>query len=390
MNKFKTTQTAFELEGLFYKNDSPVKVHIKDEIITKIQFLKKKPANDNLYIAPGLLDLQVNGYKGTDFGNHNLSINEIERSVKNLWKTGVTTFLPTVITNKKEYIVKSLSVLAESLNNPFVKKSIPGFHLEGPFISPQKGYRGAHLKKYIKLPSWKEFLEYQNAAKGNINLITLSPELKGVVPFIRKVVNTGVKVSIAHHNATSKQIHNAVKAGAKLSTHLGNGCANVIHRHNNPYWPQLANDELSISVIADNYHLTDDEIKTFYKVKGNDKSILISDMLDLAGMEPGIYLRGERKIKLERGGIRFPEENVLAGAVATLSEGVANIMNITNCSLNEAINMASKNPANLLELYSVGEIEVGKRADLIMFKIEKSKIKIHKTYLAGQLVFLKK
>ena len=174
-----------------------------------------------------------------------------------------------------------------------------------------------------------------------------------------------------------------------MSTHLGNGCANMINRHHNPIWPQLADDRLSISIIVDGYHLTEEEVKSFYKVKGVQNTILVSDALDLAGLKPGEYIRGERKVLLTPNVIKFPAENVLAGAASPIRICVGNMMQFTGCSVKEAIQMASLNPANLLKLENVGDISPGKLANLILFTIENGEMIIQKTIVAGELVYSK-
>jgi N-acetylglucosamine-6-phosphate deacetylase len=338
------------------------------------------------YIAPGLIDIQINGFLGVDFSDQNLTIEELRRATKALWEKGATTFLPTVITNDQSYLKKSFTILAGALDDEEIGLSIPGFHLEGPYISPVQGYRGAHLEKYIKQPDWEEFSALQIAARNRISLITVAPESDGAIPFIKKCTEAGVVVALGHHNGSSEIIKQAVDAGATLSTHLGNGCANMINRHDNPLWPQLADDRLTASIIADGYHLNMDQLKCFYKMKGVERTILISDALDLAGLPPGEYTRLERVVVLTEV-VKYPAENVLAGAASPLSSCVSNILKFTNCSLENAIRMATSNPAKLLGLNNIGEIKTGKRADLIMFTIEDNRIVIQKTILAGQEVY---
>lgn len=390
INNLLLCQTApIIIKGNSTQDNTSLQIYIDDGIIYRIDSLESTITNNNYFVAPGFIDIQINGYMGVDFTGPDLSVESIKVIVESLYKVGVTSFLPTIITNDKKRIIENFKILAESLNDSDLSKSIPGFHLEGPYISPIKGFRGAHLEKYIRDPNWSEFVEFQNAANGNIKLITVAPELNGSIDFIKKLANSEVIVSLGHHNGTYEQIENAIFAGASLSTHLGNGCANEINRHNNPIWPQLSNDKLSISIIADGFHLNKEELRTFYKVKGNEKTILISDALDLAGLKPGEYIRGERKVLLTENVIKFPEENVLAGAASPISKGIENIIKLTDCKLSEAIRMASENPAKLLGLNSIGKIEVGKRADIILFSFTNNKIEIQKTFVAGKLVYSK-
>ena len=389
LSAFSMGKDTTIVEGLYYMDKEPISIKIVNGRIVEFKHLLEKTDVPKVLIAPGLIDIQINGYMGVDFAGPYLTLNEIRKATRELWKEGVTTYLPTLITNKHQALKKNFAVLAQALNDPEVGVSIPGFHLEGPYISPVKGFRGAHLEKYIRKPDWEEFMEFQNAAKKRIKLITVAPEVEGAIPFIRKCVENGVVVSLGHHNGSAENIKEAIDAGASMSTHLGNGCANMINRHHNPLWPQLADDRITPGIIADGYHLTREELQTFYKVKGAGNIILVSDALDLAGLPPGEYIRGERKVLLTPNVVKFPAENVLAGAASPISKCVVNMMQITQCSLKDAIQMASTNPAKFLGLDELGEISQGKRADLILFTIEQEEIVIQKTIVAGKIVYSK-
>jgi len=377
------------VEALNYRDGNPVIIEIVDGKIGRIKYRAPVTVDPGIYVAPGLIDIQVNGYMGVDFSDQDLTIEQMQEATKALWKEGVTSFLPTLITRDHERLEKSFSILAESLNDPVIGASIPGFHLEGPYISPLQGYRGAHPEQYIRMPDLNEFSAFQEAAHNGIRLITVAPEMEGAIPFIRQCVETGVVVSLGHHNATPEIIEQAVEAGASLSTHLGNGCANEINRHHNPLWPQLANDSLSISIISDGSHLTREEVRTFYKVKGADRTILVSDALSFAGLPPGEYEKDGMTYLLTPDVVKFPSENVLAGAAMPISRCVGNIMKFTGCSLREAIRMASTNPARLMGLDNLGEIRPGKRADLVLFTLENGEMVIQTTIVAGKVVYSK-
>ena len=326
---------------------------------------------------------------GVDFSGPNLSVESVKKATKALWKAGVTSYFPTVITSDIERIKKNFAILAEARKDPEIEKSIPGFHLEGPYISPLAGFRGAHLEKYIKAPDWEEFQEIQKAADNGIRIITLAPEIKGALPFIKKCVESGVIVSLGHHNGSATDVQSAVDAGANMATHLGNGCANEINRHDNPLWPQLSNDAITATIIADGFHLRREEVRTFFKAKGVENTILVSDALDLAGLPPGEYTRGERTLVLTENVVKLPKENVLAGAASPISKCVGVVMEYTECGLKNAIQMASTNPAKLFSLDELGKIEIGKRANLIQFTMENNRMTILKTYVNGSLVYSK-
>jgi len=382
-------QDTLVLEGRLYLDGNPVTISITDGRLAVIEHSETAISVPDVYIAPGLIDAQINGYMGVDFSSEDLTLDDIRKATKTLWKEGVTTFIPTLITNEHNALKKNFTIMALALDDIEIGKSIPGFHLEGPYISPVQGFRGAHLEKYIRKPDWQEFLIYQKAARNRILLVTVAPEMEGAIPFIRNCAESGVAVSLGHHNGSAEIIRQAVDAGATMSTHLGNGCANMINRHNNPLWPQLADDRITPTIIADGFHLNREEVQTFYKVKGPGNLILVSDALDLAGLPPGEYIRGERTVLLTPDVVKFPAENVLAGAASPITKCVNNIMKFTQCSLKDAIQMASTNPARLLGLNDIGEISQGKRADLIVFTIEDEKIVIQQTIVAGKIVYSK-
>jgi len=285
--------------------------------------------------------------------------------------------------------MNAFKALSNALTDPDVNLSVPGFHLEGPYISPEPGFRGAHPEMFIRLPDLQEFKQYQESANNMIRLITVAPEFDGSISLIRYCADNDVVVSLGHHNGTAEEITAAVDAGASLVTHLGNGCANMIHRHNNPIWPQLAEDRLSASIITDGFHLNKEEVQTFYKVKGDELTILVSDAVDLAGLPPGEYTRWGWTVVLTPDVVKFPAENVLAGAASPLSKCVGNMMRFTGCSLKSAISMASRNPARLMGLDDIGEIQVGKRADLILFTMEDNNMDINQTIINGDVVYQK-
>lgn len=387
-NTFMLTNNNSDLiEGIFYLDEELVKINIEGEQISKIEHIEKELDNTSTFVSPGLIDIQINGYVGVDFSGPDLTVEGIRKATKALWKAGVTSYFPTIISSDYHRMKTNFAVLAEARKDPELAKSIPGFHLEGPYISPIKGFRGAHLAKFIKNPDWEEFQELQKAANNGIKLITVAPELPGAIQFIRQCVQSGLIVSLGHHNGTAEQIKMAIDAGAVMATHLGNGCANEINRHHNPIWPQLSDDRITPSIIADGFHLTKEEVRSFYKVKGPGKTILVSDALDLAGLPPGEYTRGERTLLLTPNVVKLPKEDVLAGAASPISLCVGVVMEFTQCSLADAIRMASTNPAQMMSLDNLGAIEQGKRADFVLFTMEQNTMKIQKTYVAGELVY---
>lgn len=387
-----TSSAQQAIEGLSYIDGKPISVIVKDGKILSIQNIDKlKDEGSKVYIAPGLVDNQVNGFNGVSFsfGGGDLTLEGVKKATQGLWERGVTTYLPTLTTNDFEVLLKNFLILAEAKNDDAFLGSIPGFHLEGPYISPIDGYRGAHPQKHVKKPDWGQFMELYKASGNNILTITVAPELDGAMDFIRKCDDLGIVVALGHHNGSAQQINEAVINGAKTCTHLGNGCANSINRHDNPLWPQLSNDDLMISIICDGFHLRREEIRVFIKAKGIEKTIITSDVTKYANLKPGIFKNsiGDDIELTEDGIVQYPAQKVLAGSASAINRGVVHVMNVTSCSLEDAIQMASSNPAKLYGLTDRGKITPGMRADLILFKIGPNEIEIQKTYVAGTLVF---
>src|SRR5689334_20672798 len=189
--------------------------------------------SDISFDAPAFCDLQVNGFTGVDFNDPRVGPPEYGQAVEMLWKTGVTRFFPTVITGAAEAMCSCLEAAARAAETPVIGPSIAGIHLEGPWISAADGPRGAHPKKHVRPPDRHEFRRFQQAAGGRIRLVTMAPEWDGAPSFITWLVEQGIYVSIGHTGATAAQIADAVRAGARLSTHLGNGCGEHQHRHHN-------------------------------------------------------------------------------------------------------------------------------------------------------------
>ena len=388
------------IEGVNYFDYSPIAVDIVNGKIAKIERLKTiSKENEKKIISPGLVDIQINGYQNISFslegaagyaGGDRLTADDVKNVTESLWKDGVTTYFPTLTTNDHKLLLKNFETLANAKDDPALLGSVPGFHLEGPYISPEDGYRGAHPKEHVRLPNWQEFLELYKASGEKILLITLAPEVDDAMDFIRKCVESGIVVSLGHHNGSAERIKQAIDNGARLATHLGNGCAPLINRHLNPIWPQLADDRIMASIICDGFHLPDDVIQVIYRSKGADNLIITSDITSYAGLPPGTYKikNGQTIKKTPDGNLKFSgQEGGLYGSATPLFKAIGHVMKITGCSLAKAIQMATLNPAHLHKLSDRGQLEPGKRADLIVFTMENFNMKILKTIVAGNLVF---
>ena len=343
------------------------------------------------YIAPGFLDIQINGYAGKDYST-TLTPEEILELVGHIAKSGTTQHIATIITNSEKQIIESIQAIVKARKTyPMVKESLVGIHIEGPFISPEEGARGVHDPQHIRPCDYEEFLRWQEAAEGLIRIVTISPEDDVALDFIRKVSATGVIVAIGHTNVDPSLIGSATEAGAVLSTHLGNGSAAMLPRLKNFMWKQLSEDALSASIIADGFHLPPYVLDSFTKAKGKDKILLISDAAALAGSPPGIYQWGDMQVEVfEDGHMGLAGTSSLAGASLLLDTCVAHLSEATGFSLADAVACATVNPHALLgESTWTGFPKVGTDADFILFTYEKGdgKLSVKRSVLGKHTLF---
>jgi N-acetylglucosamine-6-phosphate deacetylase len=264
------------------------------------------------------------------------------------------------------------------------------FHLEGPYISPEDGTRGAHPERWVRPPDLDEFHRFQDAARGNIRLVTLSPEWPGAPRFIEALVGEGVVVSIGHTRATSGEIAAAVSAGATLSTHIGNGAHPILPRHPNYIWEQLAEDRLAASFIVDGIHLAPSFLKVALRAKGLERAVLVTDAVMPAGCAPGEYKLGEVDVELHSdGSVRLLGGTRLAGSALRMDRALQNVISIAGLSLREAITLATRNPARIGRIASRQRgLNPGERADLVRFRFHEvtGAIEVLEIFLAGHRI----
>ncbi|MFN0088201.1 MAG: N-acetylglucosamine-6-phosphate deacetylase [Blastocatellia bacterium] len=322
-------------------------------------------------VSPGWIDIHINGYGGIDFNATETTSEQIDSVTRQLRQTGVTAFCPTIITESANHIAGCVANLVRAgEESPDFAAATLGIHLEGPFISTEDGPRGAHPREHARPPDWEEFSRWQDAARGGIRLLTLSPEWPESCRFIERAVRSGVVVAIGHTAARPEQIADAVAAGATLSTHLGNGSHARIDRHPNYIWEQLATDALWASLIVDGHHLPPSVVKCFFRCKGIARTILITDAIAAAGMPPGRHRLGRVEVEVtpERR-VCLPGTPYLAGSVVEMREAIANMALFSGATLEEAVRMASRNPAELLARQTThGALAPGRRADLVLFR----------------------
>ena len=344
-----------------------------------------------LFLGPGLIDIQVNGFAGVDFNHGDFEAEQMEGGCRALLATGVTGFFPTLITSTYQRLGEAVRKIVQARKSSrLVREMVKGIHLEGPHINPADGPRGAHSLSQVSPPDWDGFARLQALAGGLIRLVTLAPELPGAFDFIGRAVSKGVVVALGHCAPDPGTIDRAVAQGARLSTHLGNGAHETLHRQANYIQAQMAQDNLMASIICDGHHLPDYFVQNLVRAKGLGRVILITDATAAAGSVPGRYTMGELELEAgEDGVLRLPGTPFLAGSTLTMDRAVAVCARQAGIDPAQAIEMATANPAKLFP-DAGGVLRAGGPADLIVFWIDEDRIRVKKTFLAGRPVEMAK
>jgi N-acetylglucosamine-6-phosphate deacetylase len=284
-------------------------------------------------------------------------------------------------------MVCQLKILAEAFRkDPLLQKMCPGIHLEGPYISPEEGPRGVHLREFVRLPRWEELERFQEACEGRIKCVTLAPEVKGAIPFIEKAVTHGIVVGIGHTHATEEDLGQAIRAGVRLSCHLGNAPSALLARHRNLIEKQLATEQLIASIIVDGIHLSPDVVKNYVWAKGINRIVLTTDSMAGAEAPSGRYTLGDLEVEVGSDrAARSVRTSRLAGSTLTMDRAITNVIRFAGIDLTSAIRMAAKNGQKLFPEVR-GEIISGESADLVLFEYQRS-LAIRSTWIEGEKIF---
>ncbi len=318
------------------------------------------------WVAPGFWDIQTNGRWGISFSDPGLTAEQVSAIVLANEDLGTSHLCPTLITAPFEDMRHGVATIAEACEaDPIVSAKVVGIHLEGPSISSEDGYRGAHPLSAVRGPDWDEFQRLQAASGGRVKILTLAPERPGAIAFIRKATDAGVVIALAHTAADPETLQAAVDAGARLSTHLGNGIVANLPRHPNPIWIQAAEDRLFASLIADGHHLDPRVLRVLVRAKSPERVILVSDASPLAGLPVGPY--GEWAVD-PSGKIVVAGTPYLAGSNQSLNVGLGMLIREVGLSLKASLATVTTNPARLLGL-PCPTIEPGQPADLVRFRL---------------------
>jgi N-acetylglucosamine-6-phosphate deacetylase len=358
-------QGPFTITGRDPATNQGIAVTIENGLIVAIRDCDVPPPS---FLSAGLVDLQVNGFGGIDLNDGDLSAERVVALASLLLQRGVTCFLPTLITAAEETIIAGLRAIALArAADPLIAHLIPFAHVEGPFIAPENGPRGAHPVAHVRPPDLAEFARWQHASGGLVGMITLSPHYPGAPAFIQAVRAEGVHVAIGHTDAAPEAITAAIDAGARLATHLGNGVAATLPRHPNLIWTQLADDRLTASFIADGHHLPADVFRAMLRAKGVERSVLVSDSVALGGMPRGQYdqaIGGRVELRAD-GRLGVVGTPYLAGAARPLCDDVALAVRMARIPLADVLSMATRNAGHFVG--GRGLLQPGAPADLIRF-----------------------
>ena len=360
----------FEFSGLNVLDSKSYKVVVKDGVITDLKECQSAPKG-SFFCPGGLIDTQVNGCLGYNYTGEDLTVDQVRQICTELAKQGTLQHFATIITSSEERILKSLDTLVKAIEeDPFVKRSITGIHIEGNYISRLDGPRGAHNLAYVRDASIEEFDRWYEHSKGHLKYITIGAEANGALDLIKHAVKKGVVVSIGHTGATREQIDRAVEAGASASTHLGNGVFAKLDRFENPIWPQLRNQKLTTGLIADGDHVTADLVWVISRCKDMDHIILVSDLHHCAGLEPGRRMDGPLEIEIFKdAAVRVAGTPYLAGAGVHLLRCTYNFARFTQTDQAQAFRLSTINPIRKYNLDPERAVlKVGKKAEFIAFE----------------------
>lgn len=335
----------------------------------RIKLVRSVDEPAELWLAPGLVDLQVNGFAGHDVNDPDLDVATVVDMVHCLHRAGVTTVVPTVVTAAEKRIISALQVVAEArAADPAIAHAIPYVHVEGPFLSDQDGPRGAHRLDQVRPADLDELARWQQASGDLVGMVTVSPHSDAAIDFIAAATRRGVRCAIGHTHAAVEQIVRAVDAGAQIATHLGNGAHAVLPRHPNYIWAQLAEDRLSAGFIADGHHLPADTFRAMLRAKGLSRAHLVSDATALAGMPAGRYRTpvGGLVELSDAGRLSLVGTSFLAGAARSLADGVATAITMAGLTLAAGLALATANPGRFVG--GRGRLCPGQTADLLGFR----------------------
>lgn len=375
-----------EVFAWHYVTGEPVHARWKDGKIVALEASQENAPRD-LWIAPPLVDLQINGYGGIDFQQDHITLDDLLSAIRQLRKAGCATFLLTLITDEWPALMARLRHLrtlrsqsGELLN------AIAGWHIEGPFLSAEPGFRGAHNPQAMCDPRPEQIQELRQVTGEDPVLLTLAPERLNAIATISWAVSLGIKVSLGHTNAPQKRLLQAVKAGANAFTHLGNGCPRDLDRHDNILWRVFETPGLTVGLIADGIHVSPALFRLIHRTIGEESIYYTTDAMTAAGAPPGRYTLG--KLELEVGEdqiVRLPGTSNFAGSALQPIDGIFRAAEMLRCSWREVWPRFSETPAKLMGL--ANGLKIGASADFCLLEVTpENQWEELRVYVGGELI----
>lgn len=355
-------------------------MEVEDGVI--VGFSKNEPYSYEYLgeiVAPGLVDTHIHGYAGKDIMN--AEEGALDVISKGLLECGVTSFLPTTLTDSKERTDAALKRVAAEYKDVKGAK-VRGIFLEGPFFTEK--YKGAQNPNYMSDPKIDYLKEWKEISDGLVNKIAIAPERAGAEDFIKKANAMGVRVALGHSDASFDEAVAAVDAGANIFVHTFNGMSGLHHREPGMVGAAMATDAIS-ELICDGHHVNPNAAGILMNTKGRDKIALITDCMSAGGMADGDYKLGEFPVRVENGTARLKDGGSLAGSILKLKDGVKNVVDWEIADIFEAIQMASLVPAKSVGIDNIcGKLHEGYDADFIVLDYD---MNLKATYLNGEAAY---
>jgi N-acetylglucosamine-6-phosphate deacetylase len=337
-----------ELHARHYATNKPVNLVWREGKIISLTEINQGPER-NIWIAPPLFDLQINGYAGVDFQQDDVGAEDLLRAVQALRRDGCACLFLTLVTDEWTQLVlrlKHFRALRESSDE--LRDAIRGWHIEGPFLSDRPGFCGAHNPRHMRNPKPEHIRELRAATGNDLVLLTMAPERDGALAAIRLATSMGMRVSLGHTDASTEALHAAVAAGATGFTHLGNGCPCELNRHDNILWRACDAEGLTVSFIPDGLHLPRLPFRLLHKLIAGP-AYYTTDAMAAAGARPGRYRLGEMELEVgEDQIVRQPGQTNFAGSALRPVDGVFRAAEMLNCPWQECWRRFSEVPANFI------------------------------------------
>lgn len=373
-----------ELCARWYATGQPVRLGWKERLVSSFG-ASPSQSEPNQWLAPALIDLQINGFAGVDFQQDGLGIGDLVQAISGLRAAGCGRFLLTLITDQWSTMLRRLAHLRSLREqSPLLASAIAGWHLEGPFLSAEPGYRGAHEPSVMCDPSPRHVDQLKSLVGKDSVLLTLAPERPGAFQTIRAAVTAGFRVSLGHTNASADALRGAVETGASGFTHLGNACPQQLDRHDNILWRVLDIPGLAVSLIPDQIHVSPPLFRLVHRVLGSPAIYYTTDAMAAAGAKPGRYSIGRLTVEVGPDQIvRQPGKSNYAGSALRPIEGIFRAAQMLQRPWQEVWDSFSATPARLMGWPA--PLSVGQVADFCVLDLSGPSVKT-RTFVGGQEV----